>query len=231
MRSLRACLTHRRLAPGGVALLAAAMVGVLAASASAANAAATAEPAHPYFPLAVGNRWAYRCSTEGMVSAGKLLQIRQQVQHGGRRYFRAELRVGADALPLVQYFSVDAGGNLRRSLAAPPDSGATRSAANGTASVADSDDVLLAADTAAGSTHGGWVSAGIQRLPVPALPRAQALRIETFSVESPTLPASQRAEWRARYYVRGVGPVGDADGLGGRCDLTAYRLVKPAVSR
>ena len=224
MRSLRAGLTHRLLAPGRLALLPAAMAGVLAASVGVdAGAAADAAPAHPYFPLAVGNRWAYRCSTEGTPSVGKLLQIRQQLQHGGRLYFRAELRVGTDALPLVQYFSVDAGGNLRRSLAAPP----ARGAASGT----DSGDVLLAADTTTGSAHGGWVSAGVQRLALPALPRAQALRIETFSVESPTLPASQRAEWRARYYVRGVGPVGDADGLGGRCDLTAYRLAKPAVSR
>lgn len=227
-------MSRRRLASGRLTLRSLAMAGGLtalaalaapaapAANTSAAAATATAHiaaPAHPYFPLAVGNRWAYRCSTEGTPTAGKVLQIRQQMQHGGRRYFRAELRVGADALPLVQYFSVDADGSLRRSLTAPQ------------VGAADSGDVLLAADTATGSAHGGWVAAGIERLALPALPRAQALRIETFSLESPTLPARQRAEWRARYYVRGVGPVADADGLGGRCDLTAYRLAKPAALR
>lgn len=213
MRSLRAGLSGL-LPPGWVGL------GLWAAASTAALAdTAAAAAAHPYFPLAVGNRWTYRCSTEGTPTAGKVLQIRQQQHYGGRLYFRAELKVGADALPLVQYFSVDADGGLRRSLGVP------------SVSAAGNGELLLAADTAAGSTHGSWRSAGHEQLRLPALRQAQALRVENFSVESPTLPASQRAEWRARYYVRGVGPVGDADGLGGRCDLTAYRLVKPAVSR
>ena len=249
MRALRACLICRRRAPDRLARRGVCIVSAVIAAASAAWAATPAAAAttsattsattHPYFPLAVGNRWDYRCSTEGTPSAGKVLQIRQQVQHGGRLVFRAELRVGADALPLVQYFSVDGDGNLRRSLAAPspiapasaPASAPAPAPARGTDVGKRSGDVLLAADTAAGSAHGGWVSAGVQHLPLPALPRAQALRIETFSLESPTLPASQRAEWRARYYVRGVGPVGDADGLGGRCDLASYRLAKPAAAR
>ncbi len=225
MCALRDCLTRWRPARGRGALADWAVVCAITAVGAATTATAATEPTHPYFPLAVGNRWAYRCSTEGTPSAGKVLQIRQRLQQGGRWYFRAELRVGRVALPLVQYFSVDDDGSLRRSLAAP----SADAAAGGTDAGQRSGDVLLAADTAAGSAHGGWVSAGIERLALPALPRTQALRIETFSVESATLPASQRAEWRARYYVRGVGPVGDADGLGGHCDLTAYRLAKPAA--
>lgn len=235
MRALRDSLICGRLAPGRQGLaLGLGMAGALCVASHAAAPATPTTPttpldqaSHPYFPLAVGNRWAYRCSTEGTPSAGKVLQIRQQLQRGGRWYFRAELRVGSDALPLVQYFSIDADGSVRRSLAAP----SAIEAASGPDGAKPSGDVLLAADTAVGSAHGGWVSAGIERLPLPALPRAQALRIETFSLDSPSLPASQRAEWRARYYVGGVGPVGDADGLGGRCDLTAYRLAKRAVNR
>lgn len=249
MRSLRTGLTRRLLAPGrlarGVVCMASALVATgtpataAAPASSSATTPATTAITHPYFPLAVGNRWAYRCSTEGTPTAGKVLQIRQQLQHGGRPYFRAELRVGSDALPLVQYLSVDADGNLRRSLAVPSAGAAAGAAAGATTGAAAgggdnatrNSDVLLAANTTAGSAHGGWVSAGVERLPLPALPRAQALRIETFSLDSPTLPASQRAEWRARYYVRGVGPVADADGLGGHCDLTSYRLARPAAIR
>ena len=257
MRSLRTGLTRRLLAPGrlarGVVCIASALVATgtpataaapastsagssasSSASSSATTPATTTATSHPYFPLAVGNRWAYRCSTEGTPTAGKVLQIRQQLQHGGRPYFRAELRVGSDALPLVQYLSVDADGNLRRALAAPSAgaaAGAASAAGGGGDHASRNSDVLLAANTTAGSPHGGWVSAGVERLPLPALPRAQALRIETFSLDSPTLPASQRAAWRARYYVRGVGPVADADGLGGHCDLTSYRLARPAVIR
>lgn len=201
MRALRDPLRHR--------LLATVLAPVLALAAAGSPAA---EPVHPYFPLAVGNRWAYRCSIEGAPAPGKQLQIRQLLRRDGVAYYRAELRVGRDAQPLVQYFWVDADGGLRQSFQPGPEGA----------------ELWLAADTTRGARQGEWVSAGVAPLPLPALPKARALRVETHEVDRPDLSAEQRAAWRARYYVESVGPVGDADGLGGRCDLVSYRLARPA---
>jgi hypothetical protein len=168
------------------------------------------DPTHPYFPLAVGNRWSFRCSIEGAPAPGKVLQIRQQVRQDGVLYHRAELTVGKDAQPLVQYLWVGADGGLRRSFQPAPESA----------------ELWLAADVARGSPQGDWVSAGVEKLPLPALPKAMALRVQTFEVDLPEVSAERRAAWRARYYVKAVGPAGDADGLGGRCDLVSFHLAK-----
>lgn len=198
MRAFRASLTRALLA-----------LGLL----SAAFCSEGSDRGHPYFPLATGNRWVYRCSIEGAPAAGRVLQIRQKVLQDGTAFYRAELRVGSDPTPLVQYFSMGDDGSLRRSLSPGPVDVET----------------WLAADTARGTRQGGWVSAGVEPLRLPALPGAKALRVETYPIDSPDLPADTRAAWRARYYVLGVGPGGEADGLGGRCDLVSYRLAKPTA--
>lgn len=198
MRAFRASLTRALLA-----------LGLL----SAAVCSEASDRGHPYFPLAVGDRWVYRCSIEGAPAAGRVLQIRKKILQDGVPYYRAELQVGQNPKPLVQYFSIGDDGGLRRSLRPGP---------------ADTE-VWLAADTTRGTRQGDWVSAGIEPLRLPALPGAQALRVETFPVDSPDVPADQRAAWRARYYMLAVGPVGEADGLGGRCELVSYRLARPAA--
>jgi len=196
LRASRASLTRALLA-----------LGLLSAAAISEGS----DLGHPYFPLAVGNRWVYRCSIEGTPAAGRVLQVRQKVLQDGVPYYRTELRVGKNSAALVQYFSIGDDGSLRRSLSPEPAYA----------------EVWLAADTARDTRQGDWISAGVQPLRVPALPGAKALRVETFPFDSPDLPADQRAAWRARYYVLGVGPVGEADGLGGRCDLVFYRLARP----
>jgi hypothetical protein len=180
------------------------------ALASAGGPVADAGAGHPYFPLAVGNSWSYRCSIEGEPRPGKVLRITGRTGQAPNTSFRAEMRVGKDPKPLVQYFSIDSDGAVHRSLS--PDAVG---------------DIVLAADVAPGSRHGEWVSAGMEPISVPSRRRLQAVRLENFSIDSPEVPAAKRNEWLARYYAKGIGPVAEADGLGGRCDLTSYRLSKP----
>jgi hypothetical protein len=184
-----------------------AAVAALAASMAAASGG-TPAGGHAYFPLAVGNSWAYACSTEGRPARGKELRITQRIARGDSAVYRAELKVSGDPRPLVQFLFVDADGAVRRSL---------------TAEAGDAE-VLIGPDVGAGTRHGPWTSAGTEQLSVPALRRVAAVKLENFPVDNAQLPQDKRDEWLARYYAKGIGPVGEADGLGGRCDLKAYRL-------
>ncbi len=180
-----------------------------------AKASPQTQAENPLFPLAIGNSWRYRCEVEGMAQPGKVLRIVARTVRDDGVFFKAELQVGQDPKPLVYFLSVGADGTVRQSTAA-----ATEGA-----------EVVIAADTTAGTRHGSWQSAGTERLHTPALPNVLAVRLENFSIESPDLPTSKRAEWLARFYVKGVGPVAEADGLGGHCELVSYRQAKSPGSR
>lgn len=174
-----------------------------------------AQTSNAYFPLATGNTWRYRCEVEGMAQPGKVLQILERSISGDGIYFKAELKVGRDPKPLVYFLSVGGDGIVRQSTAAGAEGG----------------EVVIAVETLAGTRHGAWTSAGKERLNVPALPKLSALRLENFSVQSAEVPAAKRSEWLARYYAKGIGPVAEADGLGGRCELVSYRLSKASRAR
>ena len=161
-----------------------------------------------YFPLAVGNAWNYRCSVEGQPQAGKVLRIRDTKRLDSVVYYRAELAVGKDPKPLIYYLSVDVDGSVWQSPAASP----------------EGRELLIGKSPAKGQSYGAWVVGGIERTRVPALPNVETVRLENFSLEAPDLPAERRGEWLARYYARNVGPVAEADGLGGSCELTRFKV-------
>ena len=121
------------------------------------------------------------------------------------------LTVGNDPRPVPPFLWLDADGSVWEAPAAGP---------QGSTPVAPGP----APAPAAGQRFGGWVIGGTERLRVPALKPADALRVENFAIDSPDVSAERRSEWLARYYVRGVGPVAEADGLGGRCELTRFRV-------
>jgi len=180
-----------------------------------AEADGKAQATNEYFPLAVGNSWQYRCQVEGAAQSGKELRIVGRTVRSDGVYFKAELQVGRDPRPLVYFLSVSADGAVRQSILAGSEGA----------------EILVAADTTAGTSHGSWQSAGTERLRIPALPNASVLRLENFSIESVDVPDAKRAEWLARYYAKGIGPVAEADGLGGRCELVSYRLAKSSGAR
>lgn len=158
-----------------------------------------------YFPLAVGNFWTYRCSAEGGSVFAKTVRLVGENVRDGIHYFRAELRVRKDK-PLVYYLFADAAGQV---FSAPT---AGR----------DGSESLIAASPKPGERIGTWVVGGNERIDAPALKQVEVVRIENFDRDDPQLSAERRMEWLGRYYARGVGPVAEADGLGGECVLTKY---------
>jgi len=209
MRTFRNSLSQQRALQTGVLALA---LGFSCAAAAAQNAA----PANPtpvasppaYFPLAVGNYWTYRCSVEGEYQFDKTVRLVSVSRQNDTRYFRAELRMKKDPNPLVYYLSADADGAV---VSAPKPSREGR-------------EPLIPAAPKTGERVGEWIVAGSERISTPALAQVEVIRLENFARDDPQLPAERRAEWRGRYYARGVGLVAEADGLGGDCALTKYRV-------
>jgi hypothetical protein len=166
---------------------------------------------NPYFPLAVGNSWTYRCSVEGKYQFDKTLRLTGTIVKDGVRYFRAELKVKRDPRPLIYYLIADGEGRVFRS---PKSSNKER-------------ELLITASPKIGDRLGDRKVAAIEKMNVLARAEVEAIRVENFSLEDPQLPAEKRAEWQARFYARGIGQVAEADGLGGECVLSKFHLVKP----
>jgi len=164
----------------------------------------------PYFPLAVGNSWTYRCSVEGQYQFDKTLRLTATTTKDNVRYFRAELQIKRDPRPLVYYLMADGKGNVFRS---PKPTHEER-------------ELVITAAPKIGDQLGNRRVAAIERMSIPARSQVEALRVENFSLEDPKLPAEKRAEWQARFYARDIGQVAEADGLGGECALSEFHLVK-----
>lgn len=208
MRTLRNSLSQRPVLQTGVLALALGFSCAVAAEQRVtANSPATVGQAS-YFPLAVGNYWTYRCSVEGEYQFDKTVRLMSVSTQNDIRYFRAELRMRKDPKPLVYYLSADADGVIF-SVPKPGHEGR---------------EPLIPVAPKAGERVGEWIVAGSERISTPALAQVEAIRLENFARDDPQLPAERRAEWRGRYYARGVGLVAEADGLGGDCALTKYRV-------
>ena len=160
-----------------------------------------------YFPLAVGNYWTYRCSVEGEHQFTKTVRLVSASARDKVRYFRAELRMKKDK-PLVYYLFADPDGQVFSA----PNPGR------------DGSELLITATPKAGEHVGTWTVVGGERIDTPALKQVDAVRIENFDRDDPKLSAERRMEWLGRYYAHGVGPVVEADGLGGEFVLTQYRV-------
>lgn len=58
----------------------------------------------------------------------------------------------------------------------------------------------------------------------PATGKIKAVVVENFKPDAPDISADRFMEWRGVFYVQGVGPVVEADGLGGDCVLMEYEV-------
>lgn len=164
---------------------------------------------NPYCPLAVGNTWSYRCSVEGEPQFDKTVALVALVRTSSGDFFKVETTVGKDRQPLVTWYFADATGNVYSSMSL------TRNGA----------ELLMPAHAKAGQSVGsGFTVAAIRRTHAPAVGEVDALCVENFSAEDPALTADKRAEWRGRFYVKGVGLIAEADGLGGESVLVKCRV-------
>lgn len=177
---------------------------------SAVSVDSPGNPKNPYFPLAIGNSWTFRCSVEGKYQFDKTVRLTATVIQDGVRYFRAELRLKRAPHPLVYYLTVAADGSV---FSSPKPSSEGR-------------ELLITAAPKVGDRLGDWQVAARERIRTPALAQVEALRVENFSIEDPQLSAQRRAEWQGRFYAQGIGQVAEADGLDGECVLSKFRLAK-----
>lgn len=201
MRALRDPLTA-----GCIALAAA---GVLAAIVARADVppAPDADPS-PYYPLAVGNSWTYRCSAEGSRPFEKTLKLTAAIVQDGRRFYRAEMRIRADPKPLVSYLYTGSAGEVVSMLQLGKGEG----------------EVLVTRAPRTGDRIGERVAVVGEQTRIPALGKVSVVRVENFGRDDPAISAQRRMEWSGRFFARGVGLVAEADGLGGECVLTRHRV-------
>ena len=189
-------------------------MGALAPSVQATQP--TGQPAgplagNPWFPLAVGNSWSYRCSVEGTFQFNKTVRITAVVSEGAKPLFKTEQRVGKDPRPLVYFLGVADDGSVFKTLKA---SEGTR-------------ETLVSAAPKVGERVGDRTVAATERIRVPTVGKVEAFRVENFPFDDSGLSPDKRAQWQARFYARGYGPVAESDGLGGECALSRA----PVISR
>jgi hypothetical protein len=159
-----------------------------------------------FFPLAKGNQWKYRCSVEGKRQFEKTLAIVSLVTKDGRTYYKAERRT--TGAPLILYFFQDEKGFVREGL--DPNPQPSKVVATATMSIGDSLGELRV------TRH--------ETLKTPATGEIRAIVAENFNPHESPVSADRMLEWRGVFYAQGIGPVVEADGLGGDCTLVEYRV-------
>lgn len=185
--------------------LRAALIAGLAAAACAGPEAEASDPAAAYLPLAVGRSWTYRCTTEGADPSIRTLRITGREAAAGEVRYRAEL--------------AGSGPPLRFSLFERPGQGVF----SDESAPGEAPRPLLPADPRSGAAFDGWRLVAPHAVELPGGRTVQALRVENFDPEDPEVSVEQQLEWRARDYVKGVGMVQQADGMGGACVLTSRK--------
>jgi hypothetical protein len=148
---------------------------------------------------------------DGNYQFDKTIRLTSAVVPDGSRYYRAEMRVKRDPQPSVYYLTADASGSVFRSRK-PSGEGKQ---------------LVITAMPSIGDKVGALTVAATERIDTPAIANVEALRVENFSRDDPQLPSDKRAEWRGRFYARGVGQVAEADGSGGECVLLKFHLEQP----
>jgi hypothetical protein len=159
-----------------------------------------------YFPLSVGNRWRYRCSVEGEHAFDKTISITGSELVQGVRYFRAELRVGDDPVPLETFYYEDGQGGIRFSVEKSQ----------------EQNTLLITANPSVGDSLGDLVISSEQEVETPVTGLIKALLVEKYSLDDPHLSGKQRMDWEGKFYTLGIGLVIEADGLGGECVLVEF---------
>ncbi|TXG78808.1 MAG: hypothetical protein E6R11_04190 [Rhodocyclaceae bacterium] len=202
MRALRDSLTLCRLA-ASVATCIVAAPPALADVMPPADAGGNA-----YYPLNVGNTWTYRCSAEGSSAFEKTVKLTAVIDHEGKRFYRAEMRLKRDPKPLVTYLSTSGAGEVFSVFKVGEAAG----------------EVLVTSAPKTGDRVGERMAVAGEKTRVPALGAVSVVRVENFGRDDPKISADKRMEWSGRYFASGVGLVAEADGLGGECVLTRYKV-------
>lgn len=159
-----------------------------------------------FFPLAVGNWWKYRCSVEGEVQFEKTLAIVSRVIRNGQTYYKAE-RGSLDDL-LVVYFYQDENGQIHEVF--DPNS--------------QDDEVITTRTMMIGDLVGELRVTRYEFVCTPATGKVKAAVAENFKRDEPNLSADRLLEWRGVFYAKDIGPIVEADGLGGDCILIEYKV-------
>jgi hypothetical protein len=159
-----------------------------------------------YFPLAVGNSWRYSCSVEGEHAFDKTLSITASEVVAGIRYFRSELRVGDDPVPLIVFYYQNEKGDVHTSMEKVRGKGILQ----------------ITANPSRGDAIGELSVSSEREVETPATGRIKAILVEKYSLDTPLLNEEQRMDWEGKYYAPGVGLVIEADGLGGECVLIDF---------
>jgi hypothetical protein len=159
-----------------------------------------------YFPLVVGNEWEYDCSVEGEHAFYKTLNITAAENSNGSKIYRGELQMDDSSDILVLYYTTDLYGAVYSSLDKNKKSRVKITPPN-------RQDVA--------GINGLFVRKG-KEVELPGLGNVAAILIENFELEDQKLSESMRMEWEGKYYVRGIGLVMEADGLGGECVLQKF---------
>jgi len=190
-------------------LAASAAACIVAASPAFADAMPPVDAGgNAYYPLSVGNTWTYRCGAEGSSAFEKTVKLTAVVDHDGKRYYRAEMRLKRDPKPLIAYLSTGGSGEVFSVFKVGEGPG----------------EVLVTSAPKTGDRVGERIAVAGEKTRVPALGAVSVVRVENFGRDDPKIPADQRMEWSGRYYASGVGLVAEADGLGGECVLTRYKV-------
>ena len=163
---------------------------------------------NPYFPLAVGNFWSYRCSVEGKFQFNKKISITAKTASEERQTFRTETLVGTDPKPMVSYLSIDAGGTVVTS--SKP-------------TLEDMESVITMKPEV-GERLGEFAVVAVGLSPEKKYSKVEIVRVENFSIADPNVPMEKRLEWLGRTYGKSIGLLIEADGLGGECILSTYNL-------
>jgi len=183
------------------------LVSAVVAQATAAGNAAAPLPEESFSPLAVGNTWVYKCSLEGQFQFNKKIAIVSVATQNGHAVYRSEMRLGNDPKPLATYLHLDLEGRVMYSL--QPDLVESKPIMAVTPKVGDRfDDMTVAAiEPSSLKKFSGVAAARLENYPYPM-----------------DGSEDKQMRWRSKWYGKGIGLLEEADGLGGSCILTSFRV-------
>ncbi|MET0857617.1 MAG: hypothetical protein ABWY27_12760, partial [Telluria sp.] len=161
-------------------------------------------------PLAAGNTWTYRCSAEGRFQFTKKVVIASMETVDGQLAYRSEMRVGTDPTPLVNYLIVDRGGRIMTSATPTP--------------TLDKAELLMSSAPKIGDRFGKFSVVARAPSTLKKYQKTETISLENFSADDPNVSEAKRMEWLGRSYGKGIGLLEEADGLGGACVLSAYKV-------
>jgi len=185
------------------------LLSVVATQMAMAGNAITPLPDESFFPLAVGNTWTYECSSEGEFQFNAKTSIVSVATQNGRTVYRSEMRIDNNPELLVTYLHIDLEGQVMYALAS--DLVDAKPIMAVTPKVGDQfDDLIVAAiEPSSLRKFSGVTTARLENYPYPM-----------------DGPEDRQLLWRSKIYGKGIGLLEEADGLGGACVLTSFRLRK-----